>query len=101
MLKGSSTSRFEVKDFCVTIIDLLRDSGFLVVWVLKAAGDYSTEATSVIDLLKGIISQILRLNFALRNETSLALSCAHFRSAEMENDWLKLLISVLAGIPHL
>ena len=101
IVKGSYTSRFEVQSFCVNIIDLLRKSSIPVAWALKTSEDITKGALSVVDLLKSLTSQVLRLNIALRHERSLALSCARFRCAEKEDNWLDLLVSVLAGIPQI
>ena len=99
VFKGNYTSRFEVKDFGVNIIKLMRDSKLPVIWILKATDQNALEAPSVIDVLKNLTSQALCLNPTLRNERSFSLSCAKFQTAETETEWLDLLFSVLEGIP--
>ena len=54
----------------------------------------------MIDLLKNMTSQALRLNIAFHDERSLALSCSKFCGAETETEWLDLLGSVLVGFPQ-
>ena len=100
IIKGNYISRFEVKDFCVSAINLLRDSKIPVLWALKTKEQGALEAPSVIDLLKDLVSQALRLNIALHNERSLALSCTQFQGAETEKNWFELLARVLAGLPQ-
>ena len=97
IVKGSYTSRFEVKDFCVNAIDLLRGSKIPVIWALKTIED-DTKAPSIIDVLKDLITQALRLNIVMQNERSLAVSCVRFRGADTETEWLDLLGSVLVGL---
>lgn len=53
------------------------------------------------DLIKGLISQVMRINIAIQRESNLALSCAKFQTAENENEWFKLLGSVLAGLSQI
>ena len=100
MIQGNHTSRFNVKDFCVNAISLLRDSKVPVLWALKNIEQNDVEAPSASDLLKNLVSQALRLNDVLHSERSMALNCAKFQRAESESQWLELLGSVLSGLPH-
>ena len=99
MIKGLYASRFDVRDFCVDAITLLRDSKVPVLWALKSIKHDAEEAPSVVDLLKDLVSQALRLNDALHSERSMALTCTKFQRAQTEIQWLELLGSVLAGLP--
>ena len=99
IIKGGYGSRFEVKEFCCRVINFIRSSKIHVVWVLKAEYQEDiSQAPSVIDLLKELTRQALRLNLALHNERALGLNCAKFISAETETEWLDILSSVLAGL---
>ena len=99
IVKGSYVSRFEIKGFCVEVIESLRASKVPVVWILKTIEQGGKEAPSAIDVLKDLISQVLRLSITVRKEQSLALSCASFRGAETEDEWFDLLASTLANLP--
>ena len=68
MIKGAHASRFDVIDFCVNAISLLRDSKVPVLWALKTIDQDAVEAPSVVDLLKDLVSQALRVNDALHSE---------------------------------
>ncbi len=100
VIKGSHTSRFDLKDFCVNIITLLRDSKLPVLWALKTIERDAVEAWSVVDVLKRLVSQALQLNDALHTERSMAFNCTKFQRAETEIQWLELLGSVLVGLPQ-
>ncbi len=100
MLRGNHTSRLDLKDFCVNAISLLRDSKVPVLWALKTIKQDAVEALSVVDLLKDLVSQALRVNEIFHTERSMALSCMKFQRAETEMQWLELLGFVLAGLPH-
>ena len=100
MIKGKHTSRFDVKGFCVNVINLLRDSKVPVLWALKTIEDGAVEAPSITDLLKDLVSQALRLNDDLHSERTMALNCTKFQRAETEMQWLELLGSVLVGLPQ-
>ncbi|MCJ1268458.1 hypothetical protein MMC22_008346 [Lobaria immixta] len=101
IVKGNYATRFEVKDFCVNAVTLLRSAKIPVIWALKTVEPSVVEAPSAIDLLKDLTSQALRLNIALHNERSLVLSCTKFLGAESENDWFDILAGVLAGLPQI
>lgn len=101
IVKGTYTTRYQVKDFCVDAIKLLQSSKIPVIWALKTVEQSVMEALSAIDLLKDLTSQALRLNIALHNERSLGLSCTKLLGAGSETDWLDVLATVLAGLPQI
>ncbi|KAL2059444.1 hypothetical protein ABVK25_000737 [Lepraria finkii] len=101
MVKGSYTSRFEIKNFCVDAIQLLRDARVPIVWALRTTEQDAIHTPSVTDILKNLIRQVLRLNILTQNERSLALNCSKFHGAETEVQWFDLLGSVLAGLPQI
>lgn len=101
IVTGNYATHFEVKDFCVNAVTLLRSLKIPVIWALKTVEPSVVEAPSAIDLLKDLTSQALRLNIALHNERSLVLSCTKFLGAESENDWFDILAAVLAGLPQI
>lgn len=88
MVKGIFKSRSQIKDFCVNLIEIIREAEVPVLWVLKMADAHNP---STVDLLKSLMSQALRLNAINRTERSLALSCARFQSAMTEDNWIDLL----------
>ena len=100
IVRGTYTTRYEIKDFCVDAISLLKKSNAPVVWILKTVDIYGLEAPSIIDVVKDLISQVLRLNIAFQSERSLALSCTRFRGAETEDEWFRLLAACLAELPQ-
>lgn len=72
-----------------------------VVWVLKNTESRHQGTSSPVDLIKALISQVMRINTTNQRESSLALSCAKFRTAEKEEEWFELLGSVLAGLTQI
>ena len=72
-----------------------------VAWVLKKTESRHQETFSPVDLIKALISQVMRINTAIHRDSNLALSCARFRTAENEDQWFELLGSVLAGLPQI
>ena len=101
MIRGASHNRFEIRNFCVKSIYLLQKALMPAVWVLKRTESRHQETDSPVDLLKALISQVMRINIAIRRESIFALSCAKFRTAENEDEWFELLGSVLAGLPQI
>ena len=100
MIKGNHASRFNIKGFCVNAISLLRDSKVPVLWALKTIENDAVQTPSIVDLLKSLVCQALRLNDAVHSERSMAFNCTKFQRAETENQWLELLGSVVAGLPQ-
>ena len=58
------------------------------------------ETYSPADLIKALVSQVMRIVIPGQRESNLALSCAEFRTAENEN-WFELLGSVLAALSQI
>ena len=109
VIKGTLQSRFEVKDFCISVIEQLQDARVPVLWALKTTGGKkglqkqtatAIQSASRIDILKHLILQALRLNPILRTEKSMPLSCARLQSSATEEEWFQLLEGVLAGVPN-
>ena len=98
MIRGSYGSRFDVRNFCVGAVNLLRQTDVPVIWTLKTPYNDDLGAPNVVDILKDLVAQALRLNISIHNEHALSLSCVRFRGAESANEWLDLLGSVLTGL---
>lgn len=101
MVRGTFQNRFGMKDFCVDFIGILREAEIPVLWALKSSYKDTDAVPSMVDLLKHLVCQALRLNVALQTESFLGPSCAAFRRAMTEDDWFNLLGSVLAGLPQI
>ena len=101
MVRGTYHTRFDVRDFCVNVIEELHHARIAVLWVMKMSGaKAATQSISTIDLLKHLILQALRQNPTAQTEKSMALSCAKTQSLETEGEWFQLLESVLADFPN-
>ena len=59
------------------------------------------DAPSIVDVVKDLVFQALRLNLRLHSEKAIALRCQTFKNAETESDWFQLLESVLVGLPQI
>jgi hypothetical protein len=101
MIKGDYRRRFAVKKFCVSVVELLRSISVPVIWTLKTSRARDASGLSIIDLVKDLVCQALRLNISLRTEKSLSLSCAQFRAAQTEGEWFELLGTVIATFSQL
>lgn len=101
MIKGTFKSRFQIKDFCTNVVELLNNSQIPVVWVLKTIDAAAEQNISTVDLLKCLISQVLRLNHSLQTNFAMSNRLRKFRHATTEKDWFNLLGSVLEGLPRL
>jgi len=100
IVQGHAQLRADIRDFCVNVVEALRDANIPVLWALKKADRDATYEPSVVDLIKDLVSQALRVNTGLQTEQSLALNCARFQRASTESEWFELLGAVLAGIPQ-
>ena len=101
MVRGTNYNRFEVRNFCVRSIYLLQKALMPVVWVLKNTESRHQGTFSPVDLIKALVSQVMRINTTIQRESSLALGCAKFRTAEKEEEWFELLGSVLADLSQI
>lgn len=101
MVKGDYKSRFEAKRFCVNIVELLRKSNIPVIWTLKTPQAEGPHGLSVVEVMKDLVCQALRLNLYGHTERFLSLSCAQFREAETEDQWINLLAMIVATLSYL
>lgn len=99
--RGTKYNRFEIRNFCVKSIYLLQKALMPAVWVLKTTDLRYQETYSPVDLIKALISQVLRINITIQRESNLAVSCAKFRTAANEDEWFELLGFVLAGLSQI
>jgi hypothetical protein len=70
-------------------------------WILKSGDSTNLQKPPTVDLLKCLVSQAVRLNVKLHTESSMSQSCMKFQTAMTEDEWVNVLGSVLAGLPHL
>ncbi|KAK8174702.1 hypothetical protein BC567DRAFT_95735 [Phyllosticta citribraziliensis] len=97
LVLGSYSSRHVAQDFTVDMIELVRETSIPVAWALQQHGKRPQEYTAV-DVLKGLVSQVLTQNQALLNEKSAAICASKFHSARTEAEWLSLLGHALNGL---
>lgn len=82
-------------------MDLALGNKIPTVWVLNPTKDARYRDPQITDLLKQLVSQVLRLNHTMLDERSLALSAARFQSATTEREWFDILGSVMRGLDQL
>lgn len=95
---GGFSHRQTIRDFAVNAIDLIMEAQIPVVWALhlpQSQGEFTSG-----DVIKYLISQVLRKNHTLLNERSLSLNAARFQSATSTEEWFSLLGAVLEGLPQ-
>jgi hypothetical protein len=101
IVMGNFHSRLALRGLCVDIIEQLREYHIPVLLSMRMTEESTAARISSIDLLKYLVKQAVNLNRNIRNEKSMALSCARFHSASTETDWFQLLESVVADIGQL
>ncbi|KAI0205553.1 hypothetical protein F4808DRAFT_409534 [Astrocystis sublimbata] len=101
MIDGTRNLRAQFQSFCVSSIELLRDSKLPVLWALKIPlGDReSLDQVSMIDLLKYLVQQSIKINDSIHTDATLAPRFGAYLRAQTEEDWVRVLASVLQGIP--
>ncbi|KAF7508997.1 hypothetical protein GJ744_008553 [Endocarpon pusillum] len=82
-------------------VQMLRKNSIPVIWTLKTHQADRSHSIFAVDILRDLVHQALRLNVSLRTERSVSLSCAQFRAAETEEQWLNLLAMIVATLPQL
>ncbi|KAK8076082.1 hypothetical protein PG994_003354 [Apiospora phragmitis] len=91
----SSTSSLSVAMLC--------DIKIPVIWALKTfapEGRIANEVSSI-DLLKYLVSQAIAVNKSIHTDAALAPCFKSYIGAQMEDEWVNILGSVLQGIPFL
>ena len=99
IIQANYSTRFEVKNFAVRTVSLIRSMKLPVIWALKVFALDDNSQGCPMDLLKHLTSQALQLNAAHHTEGSLALSCVQFQTANTVGEWVQLLMAALAGLP--
>ncbi|KAL1384178.1 hypothetical protein HDK64DRAFT_317591 [Phyllosticta capitalensis] len=94
---GSFQVRHVARDFAADMIDLVRETTIPVVWALQQQGKASEDCIAV-DVLKGLVSQVLTQNQTLLNEKSASICATKFQSARTESEWFSLLGHALNGL---
>ena len=100
MIRGTFKNRFQVKDFCTNMIELLRNAQIPTIWILQTMGPEADEEVSTIDLLKNMILQAFRFTYGANPDSTLPNHLKLIISAESEDEWFYLLSSMLGGLPQ-
>lgn len=100
LIKGPSIAKRAMRDFCVDVIQYLRDSAVPVLWALPKVDRSDEEASSATtaDLLKNLALQALRIQSHDSTEKQMALRAAQFGQAASPREWLEIFARVLQGI---
>ncbi|KAL6886930.1 hypothetical protein GGI43DRAFT_431718 [Trichoderma evansii] len=100
VMKGNFACRQVLQNFCVDVIEHLRSSDLPTLWALKKAATPNNEQTqfSIMDLLKYLIVQALKLNESLKTEKTMAWRCAQFQRATTAAELFQLLLAALDGL---
>ena len=88
-------SRLYIHDFCANVIEQLRNSQVVVLWVLKPRNQ---TRYSLLDVLKSLVYQVLSINHVAHTDSSLTSHVRHFLDAYTEDDYLNLLGKLLQRI---
>lgn len=103
MIKGVRKCRFQIQDFLVDSISQLVDRNIPTIWMIKTALHYedNEKQPTSIELLKNIISQAIKLNPSLHNDTPLSQPLSNITNATTESDYFDILASVIQALPLL
>lgn len=95
---GGHDTRQAIRDFAVDAIELIKEAQIPVIWALDMP--HSKTQYTAVDVIKYLVSQVLRMNHRLLDERSAALNAARFQSATTVAEWLSILGCVLEGLPQ-
>lgn len=96
---ATAKSREVLQDFVVDAIEVVQSAGVPVVWALPLKTNSSQPVTST-EVLKHLVSQLLKQNESLQSERAASLNAVRFQSATSEHEWYQLLGSILEGLPQ-
>ncbi|KAK7513715.1 uncharacterized protein IWZ02DRAFT_478364 [Phyllosticta citriasiana] len=83
------------RDFAADMIELVRETSIPVAWALRLK---TSQEYTAVDMLKGLVSQVLKQNEALLNEKRASVCASKYHSARTEKDWFNLLGHALNGL---
>ncbi|KAM0247217.1 hypothetical protein ACHAQJ_009949 [Trichoderma viride] len=100
VMKGNLACRQVLQDFCVDVIQHLLSSNIPTLWALKKVVGPNNEHNpfSIMDLLKYLLFQALRLNENVKTEKTMAWQTAQFHRATTAVELFQLLLAVLNGL---
>lgn len=98
LIKGDYRNRHEIQALSIDSVKVLRQQTIPVVWALKLPHRDLGVTVSVVDIIKDLIHQCVRLNLSKHSERSMSLSCARFQAAETPAQWMNLLASTLESL---
>lgn len=99
LLRGSPTSRLDIKDFCADVVEYLQTSDTAVLWILKGLDSSPYGEVTEIDILKSLILQALQIRSAKLStgvDTIVAQQLPRFLNARSKEDWLAILTAILS-----
>jgi len=99
MIQGTFAARAQIKDFLVSMIEFVRDAEAPILWAVKPTQEAKAKV-SVVDILKYLTSQALRLRKSIPESTARNV-CARFQTAVSEAEWVELLAASLVDLPQL
>lgn len=100
LLRGSPSSRLDIKDFCADVIECLQTNDTAVLWILTGLESSPYTEVTEIDLLKNLILQALRIRSAKLSagvDTVVAQQLPKFLNARCKDDWLAMLTTILSS----
>ncbi|KAK5050929.1 hypothetical protein LTR84_003488 [Exophiala bonariae] len=99
ILRGAPSTRLDIKDFCVDVVEYLRRTEIAVLWALKGLDSTSASNMTEIDILKNLIHQALQIRSAKQStgvDTLVAQQLPNFLNASSKEDWLTMLKGALS-----
>ncbi|KAI1342484.1 hypothetical protein F5Y15DRAFT_412990 [Xylariaceae sp. FL0016] len=78
-------------DFAADFLDAVLEHGYPVLWALPFATEDGPLIPSIVNVIRGLISQILNLDPSILGEGSHPMTIKHFKSASSIQQWLALL----------
>jgi hypothetical protein len=99
MVQGTYSSRAQIRNFCVDVIQDVRAVSVPILWALNT-GSRSPRVTSPVNVLKSLVKQALQLSPALHSERSLAPKLMSLREIAQPSEMFDLLASALADLSY-
>ncbi|KAH9236311.1 hypothetical protein K456DRAFT_1748785 [Colletotrichum gloeosporioides 23] len=95
-VKGSFVSQDILRDFCVDVVQQLRQSSVPVLWALRGAQAASTASLcSMQEILKYLTVQAIRFNHDSHTEKDMSWRCSQFQRGSTSEEWLSLLLKAI------
>jgi hypothetical protein len=98
LVRGTFQGRWTLRDIAVRVTEELHIKNIATLWAVNARkSDLAAKSITLIDNLRSLVAQALKLNGSQHSQKSATLCCTQLRTATTENQWFDILGAALSN----